>query len=61
MPKFKVTIVRTITTHVFIDAPTAEDARKKIEEYGVIASASDMSDSDEISGTILSVTQVDGV
>lgn len=61
MPKFKVTIVRTITTHAFIEAPTAKDARKKVEDYGVIESAMDMSDNDEVSARIKSVTQVDGV
>jgi hypothetical protein len=61
MTKFKVTIVRTITTRVFIDALTAAEARKKVEDYGVIESAMDMSDNDEVVARISSVTQVDGV
>lgn len=61
MAKFKVTIVRTITTSVFIEAESAASARKAIEDYGVVQSALDMGDRDEVSARIFSVTQVDGV
>lgn len=61
MSKYKVTIVRTITTNVFIEADSPAAARKAIEDYGVIQSAIDMGDRDEVSARIFSVTQVDGV
>lgn len=61
MAKYKVTIVRTIKTNVFIEAESKAAARKSVEDYGIIESAMDMSDADEVSARIFSVTQVDGV
>lgn len=61
MAKFKVTIVRTITTNVFIEADSALAAREAIEKHGIIQSALDMGDRDEVSARIFSVTPVDGV
>lgn len=60
MSKYKVTIVRTITTNVFIEAESSSAARKSVEDYGIIESALDMSDADEISARIVSITPVDG-
>ena len=61
MPKFKVTIVRTITTNVFLDADSAAAAHEAIEKHGIIQSAIDMGDRDEVAARIVSVTPVDGV
>lgn len=60
MAKYKITIVRTITTNVFTEADSAPAARKAIEDYGVIESAVDMSNNDDVSARIVSVTQIDG-
>lgn len=60
MAKYKITIVRAITTNIFLEAGSAADARKAIEDHGVIESAADMGTDDEVSGHIVSVTQVDG-
>ena len=61
MAKYKVTIVRTITSNVFIEAESALAAREAVEKHGFIQSALDMGDRDEVSARIFSVTQVDGV
>ena len=48
MARFKVTITKTITTEIYMDALNAADARKEIEDYGVDVAAVDMA-SDDVS------------
>lgn len=58
MAQFKVTIIRTVATEVCVDALNAREARKTIEDYGVLESASDMANHDEVTARIKSVSKV---
>lgn len=44
--QFKVTIVRTITSEIFVGGDNAESVRKFVEEYGVDCAAADMATQD---------------
>lgn len=61
MAKYKVTIVKTITTNIFLEAESADAARRSVSDFGIIESAADMGTVDEVSARIVSVTQVDGI
>ena len=54
-------MVRTITTNVFLDADSVAAAHEAIEKHGIIQSAIDMGDRDEVAARIVSVTPVDGI
>jgi hypothetical protein len=41
MPKFSVQMVKTITTHIEVEASDATEARRQIKEYGAIEAVSD--------------------
>jgi hypothetical protein len=59
MAKFIVTVQRTYTTEIVVDADTAVAARKQIEEYGVVEAASDMASDDTCAAKIKSVHAVE--
>lgn len=47
MASFHVTVVRTVTTTLVVDAESAADARRQIEDYGVVEAWSDFEHVDE--------------
>lgn len=53
--KFAVTIVRTITTVVEIEADSAAEARAAVLDYGVVEAAMDMATQDDTTARIKSV------
>lgn len=55
MSRFLVTIQQTILTKVEVDAETAADARRAIEEYDPLAAAKDMATQDNVTVKIKSV------
>lgn len=53
--KFAVTIKRTVTTVIEVEATTANEARAWVENYGVVEAAVDMATDDTMTARIQSV------
>jgi len=60
MATFIVTVTRTITAHIPVEASTAAEARRKIDDYGADIAAVDMATDDEVTARIVRVRK-DGV